>query len=205
MGRRRCLPMILPLLLLTACAGGRVSEAEELTNRTRTAYLELTACAGSASVTADYGLRVYDYALDFTYQREGETVLILTAPEDVAGVTATIAQGETGLEFDGVAVETGPVDPSGLSPLDAIPALLRYAREGYVAECALEGEEGGKTELHLLCRDPEKGPGEGLECELWLDGESLALLRGELSQGGLTVIQCAFSDWTMTGAEKTEE
>lgn len=205
MGRRRCLPMILPLLLLTACGGGRVSEAEELTNRARTAYLELTACAGSAAVTVDYGLRVYDYALDFSYQREGETVLTLTAPEDVAGVTATIAQGETGLEFDGVAVETGPVDPSGLSPLDAIPALLRYAREGYVAECALEGEEGGQTQLHLLCRDPEKGPGEGLECELWLDGESLALLQGELSQGGLTVIQCAFSDWTMTGAEKTEE
>lgn len=202
MGRKGCLRMILPLLLLTACAGERVSEAEELTNRARTAYLELTACAGSASVTADYGVRVYDYALDFSYEREGETVLTLTAPEDVAGVTATIAQGETGLEFDGVAVETGPVDPSGLSPLDAIPALLRYAREGYVAECALEGEE---NTLHLLCRDPEKGPGEGLECELWLDGESLALLRGELSQGGLTVIQCRFSDWTMAGAEQKDE
>lgn len=202
MGRRRCLPMILPLLLLSACAGGRVSEAEELTNRARTAYLELTACSGSAGVTADYGLRVYDYALDFSYEREGATVLTLTAPENVAGVTATIAQGETGLEFDGVAVETGPVDPSGLSPLDAIPALLTYAREGYVAECALEGEEGREETLHLICRDPEKGPGEGLECELWLDRESLALLRGELSQGGLTVIQCQFSNWSMTGAEK---
>lgn len=202
MGRKGCLLMILPLLLLSACAGGRVSEAETLTNQARTAYLELTACSGSASITADYGLRVYDYALDFSYEREGETVLTLTAPENVAGVTATIAQGETGLAFDGVAVETGPVDPSGLSPLDAIPAILGYAREGFVAECALEGEEGQPEKLHLICRDPEKGPGEGLECNLWLDGESLALLRGELSQDGLTVIQCEFSNWSMTGAEE---
>ncbi len=183
MGRKGCLLMILPLLLLSACAGGRVSEAETLT-------------------TADYGLRVYNYALDFSYEREGETVLTLTAPENVAGVTATIAQGETGLAFDGVAVETGPVDPSGLSPLDAIPALLGYAREGFVAECALEGEEGQPEKLHLICRAPEKGPGEGLECDLWLDGESLALLRGELSQDGLTVIQCEFSNWSMIGAEE---
>lgn len=201
MGRKGCLRMILPLLLLSACAGRGVSEAERVTNRARTAYLELTACTGSAAVTADYGQRVYEYALDFTYEREGATVLTLTAPENVAGVTATIAQGETGLEFDGVAVETGPVDPSGLSPLDAIPTLLRYAREGFVAECVLEGEQGGPEQLHLICRDPEKGPGEGLECELWLDAESLALLQGELSQGGLTVIRCSFSAWSMTGAE----
>lgn len=37
----------------------------------------------------------------------GETVLTITAPENIAGVTARILEGETALEYDGMRVETG--------------------------------------------------------------------------------------------------
>ncbi len=197
---RRLLAPMTALLLLAAC-GGRGEEAEDRTTALRGAYLEMGACSGGAEVTADYGRRVYTYALDFTWQREGETVLTLTAPENIAGVTARIAKGETALEFDGVAVETGPVDSAGLSPMDAIPALLTYAREGYVAECCLEDWEG-EERLRLTCRDPEKAPGEGIEADLWFTPDTFALLRGEISEGGSTVISCTFTGFTMEQQQK---
>ena len=57
-----CVPMI--SLLLAACGGGvQGSEAEQLALLVRGEYLAMTSCAMEASVTADYGQRVYQYEL----------------------------------------------------------------------------------------------------------------------------------------------
>lgn len=81
-----CVPMI--TLLLAGCGGKtQGSEAEQLALLVRGEYLEMTACSLDASITADYGQRVYQYELSAAVGEE-ETVLTLTAPEAVAGVTA---------------------------------------------------------------------------------------------------------------------
>ena len=137
-------------------------------------------CAGAAGQAAALGVR---------------TLLVPTgdtSPDAVAGVTARLKDGSGYLEYDGVWVETGPLDESGMSPMEAVPVLLRYATEGFIAEWAME-ETGEGQVLRVICRDPEAKAGEGQECSLWFDPDSHALLRGELSQDGFTVIQCVFS------------
>ena len=158
----------------------------------------LGAAAGFAqvSITADYGRRVYEYGVDMTWQAEGETVLTLTVPENVAGVSARILKGETALEFDGTRVETGALDDSGLSPLSGLPLMLEYARTGWMAECGME-ELDGRQILRIDCRDPENSPGEGRACALWFDPDTHVLLRGELSQDGFTVLRCEFTSFEM--------
>lgn len=195
MRKRICVLMMLVACLLTACGGGG-GEPEELLQQVRGRYLEISACGGHGELTADYGRRVYTYGIDFTWEKEGETRLVLTAPENVAGAVAHISAGETAFEFDGVMMETGALDSAGLSPIDALPALLAYAREGFVSSCVLEREEGQKR-LHVVCSDPEKSPGQGLEANLWFDEASFGLLRGEVSVDGVTVIQCEITDFTM--------
>lgn len=190
-----CVLMTTLALSLTAC-GGQGDKAEDLLLRTRSRYLEMTACAGHADIRADYGQRVYDYGVDFSWEKEGETRLTLTAPETVAGTTAHIARGETALEYDGVMLATGPLDSAGLTPVDALPAILSAAREGFFAECALEDDGAA---LHAVCRDPESGAGEGTETELWFSPDTGALTGGEIAENGVTVIQCAFTDFTMQG------
>ena len=185
--------MISLCLALPACGGeGGGSPAEQLALDVRGELLEAAAGFAQVSVTADYGRRVYEYGVDMTWQAEGETVLTLTAPENVAGVSARILEGETALEFDGTRVETGALDDSGLSPLSGLPLLLEYARTGWMAECGME-ELDGRQVLRIDCRDPENAPGEGRACALWFDTETRALLRGELSQDGFTVLRCEFS------------
>ena len=112
------------------------------------------------------------------------------------GFTAHVQEGETFLEYDGVRVETGPLNEAGLSPMDALPALLSAVQEGYLAECSFLTV--GETEtLHLTVRDPEGEPGVGTEVQLWLDPAGHGLLRGEISQDGRTVIQCVIQEFHM--------
>lgn len=199
MRKRLCALMMTLVLTLTACGGTRGgSEAETLLTETRTRYIEMTACSGHMDLTADYGERVYTYGVDFTWEKEGETLLTLTSPENVAGTTARIVKGETALEYDGVMMATGPLDSAGLTPIDAVPALLAYTREGFMAEYGLEDWDG-EQRLHATCRDPENDPGAGVEAQLWFDPSTGALLRGEISEGGSTVIQCDFTGFAMAG------
>ena len=87
-------PMILSLLLLPSCGGmEEQNQAEELALTIRGEYLALESLSASMDVTADYGARVYDFALTAAVSGE-ETVLTLTEPEWAAGLTARITGEE---------------------------------------------------------------------------------------------------------------
>lgn len=72
----------------------------------------------------------------------------------MAGLTAVLTEDSGALEFDGLWVETGPLDPEGLTPAAALPALVETARTGYITACRLE-EDGL---LRVDCGDPEADP-----------------------------------------------
>ena len=191
--RKRLLCVLMMTLFLTGCGGGGGKEAEELALSIRGEYLAMESCAIEASVTADYGQRVYEYEMAVSVNGE-ETVLTLSAPETVAGLTARLAGEESQLEFDGLSVETGPLDGDGLTPVSAVPALLEAARSGYITACGLEGEG---TVLRVDCGDPTGSPGAGTEYALWFDASAHTLIKGEISVDGFRVILCEFSQFTM--------
>lgn len=187
-----CVPMM--ILLLAACGGGSAggSEEETLALAIRGEYLEMTSCAATAEITADYGQRVYQYTMSVEASEE-ETALVITAPETVAGITARLKDKDSLLEYDGIAVETGPMDQQGLTPVSAVPALLEETRSGYMRACALE-EDG--TLLRMDCCDPEGEPGKGVETTLWFDADTHALARGEIRVDGFRAILCEFTQFT---------
>ncbi len=191
--RKRLLCVLMMTLLLAGCGQTGGNEAEELALTIRGEYLALDACSAQTTVTADYGQRVYEYELAVSVDGE-ETVLTLSAPETVAGLTARLAGPDSFLEFDGLSVETGPLDGDGLTPVSAVPALLEAARSGYITACALE-EDGAL--LRVDCGDPAGSPGTGTEYALWFDAATHALTRGEISADGFRVILCEFSDFMM--------
>ena len=187
-----CVPMM--MLLLAGCGPAGVSEAEELALAIRGEYLEMTSGTAQLTVTADYGRRVYRYEMTALWEGE-ETELTLTAPETVAGVVARSDGEDSQLEYSGVAVETGPLDSEGLTPVSAVPALLEAARSGYMRSCGLQ--EDGALQVDL--GDPEGSPGTGREMALWFDPATHALLRGEIRVDGFRAILCEFSSFTWNG------
>ena len=187
--------MILLLALLCACGGGNADN--DLVLSLREGFQKMDAWSGEMELTADYGQRVYDYSVSFTGDREEGTTLTITAPEEAAGITAVAKEGQTWLDYDGVRLETGPLDHQGLSPMDALPALLTELETGTVAEVGTE-TDGDLSLLRLTLRDPEVTPGTGRETVFWFDKAQKTLLRAELRNDGATVVSCVFSSFTMT-------
>ena len=90
-----------------------------------------------------------------------------------------------------------------MSPVDAVPVADGLCAGGLsIAECGMEAQ-GESEVLRVVCREPESAAGEGRECSLWFDPSTHALLRGELSQDGFTVIQCVFTEFQFTVGENT--
>lgn len=193
MGAKKICTRMIPLLLLVSLCGcvGEQSD-NDLTLQLRADFLSREGCSGSMDLTADYGQRVYEYTVEFSGTKKDGTTMVITAPEEVAGITAQIAEGQTFLEYDGVQLETGPLNGDGLSPLDALPAFLTAMESGYIAETGSE-MLGGTEVLRICCRDPELDPGQGLETVLWFDKAQKTLLQGEVRSDGTTVIRCEFS------------
>lgn len=197
--RKTVFCVLMMTLLLAGCGTERGKDytAEELALQMRTKYLAASGCEGTAVVSADYGERVYGFTLDFSWAREGDTVLTVTAPEELEGLRATVGQGESRLEFQGVSLGTGDLTGEGLTPLEYLPAVMANIDSGFMAECSFETQEDRET-LRVLFRDPEEGPQEGLECVLWLDRDTCVLLRAEFSYRGSMVIRSDFTAFELT-------
>ncbi len=197
MRRRLCALMII-LPLLAGCGRGDSTggnSAEDAALNIRTEYLAMTACAATVEITADYGQRVYEYTLEVDWKKHGETVLTVVEPEHIRGITARVQDGAAQLEFDGASLETGMLSAEGLSPMEAVPAILEYILSGYIAECDYE-PVGETRQIWFCCRDPERAPGVGTEAVFWFDEATHALTRAEVLSDGYAVIQCIFTEFT---------
>lgn len=188
--------VLMMTLLLSACGGaGGQSGPQEQALAIRGEYLAADGCTAKLKVTADYGQRVYTYTVDVTVA-DGESVLTVTAPEELAGITARLTDGDSQLEYDGAVLETGPLSSDGLTPLSAVPALLDSARSGFIDSCTQE-RLGERDTLRVLCRDPELPADQGRETTLWFDAATRALVRGEIALDGYRVILCEFEEFAM--------
>lgn len=194
---RKTLSCVLMMtLLLCGCkAGGGEMAPEEAALAVRDTYQSLAGWSAVADVTAEVGDKVFDFTLDARWQREGETVLTITAPELLSGITARIAKGETVLEYDGAGLSLGQLDGGGLTAVSAIPGLMEQIHKGYMARCAWAGEE--QELLQIAFCDPEAEPNTGTGYQIAFDREGYALVEAEVSVDGATVLTARFRNFTM--------
>lgn len=192
---RKALSCVLMItLLLSGCQAGSVGETpEEAALALREEYQALAGWSATVDISVCYSEAVFDFTLDAQWQREGETVLTVTAPELVAGITARIAQGETVLEYDGAGLSLGLLDGSGLTPVSAVTAIMAQIEKGYMAKCAWVGEE---QYLQISYQDPELEANTGTQFLLTFDRASHALLSAEVSVAGETVLTAQISNFT---------
>lgn len=194
---RKALSCVLMItLLLSGCragSGGNTPEEEALA--LRETYQALAGWSASADLSVCYTETVYDFSLDAQWRRDGETVLTVTAPELVAGITARVAQGETVLEYDGAGLSLGLLDDSGLTPVSAVTACMEQIQRGWMAKCAWAGDND--AHLQISFQDPEREDNAGTQFLLTFDRAGYALLSAEVSAQGRTVLSAQFSDFTM--------
>ena len=193
--RRLTACVLMMTLLLCSCKAAGGETPEEAALAVRDAYLDGAGWNADADITASVGDKVFDFTLAVQWRREGETVLSITAPELLVGITARLAKGETVLEYDGAGLSLGLLDQSGLTPVSAVTGIMAQIEKGYMAKCAWAGENDGL--LQITFQDPEAEPGAGTQFLLTFDRAGYALLSAEVSVAGTTVLTAQTHDFTM--------
>ena len=199
---RKMLSCVLMMtLLLSGCKGGGENAPETAALALRDTYKDLAGWTSAVAITAEGGDKVFDFTLDASWQKEGETVLTITAPELLAGITARIADGEAVLEYDGAGLSLDLLDGKGLTAVSAVPWVMEQIGSGYMAKCVWAGEN--RELLQITFRDPEAEANKGTEYRIAFDRETLALNGAEVSVDGASVLTVVFRDFTMNARSET--
>ena len=167
------------LLALTACGAPGEDALDELRE-------DMTAADGvtvRAAVTSTAGGEYAEYELECT-RSGGEYGVTVLAPAEVAGVTATLDLDGGTLGYDGLALAFA--SPGGVTPITALPELLRALESAYAA---LSWTEGESTFVSLEVTDSLT-----MTVELGRDGSPV---WAELLEDGTASAQCEISQFTI--------
>ena len=189
---RRILLPVLCLLLLCGCSGTR-EQAEELQNH----------CATWKNVRMEAEIICHlegesrSYTVLCTCDEQGATTTI-TAPEEVAGISATVTDGELLVNYGGAALSAGT--PPVLSPANCIPLLLHAAAEGYLLEHGAETMDG--LECLRLALDTTASDGKKILCTVWFETAGGVPRYAEFSRDGVVKLTLRTLSFEIIGKEE---
>jgi len=184
---KKSIYLILVLILLLAACGSNAAESgSELV---REKYKSLETIKLSADITADFGDRVGVYSI--TYElAQGISIITIEKPVEIAGITATIKDGSSTLEYDGLILETGKLAGTALTPIDAVPTMLATWAGGYMTDVGTERRKGIRCYRLTYTQTIDNAV---VEQQAWFEMETLMPVYAETLVDGRLVISCEFS------------
>ena len=185
---RKLLPFALMIsLLLCGCTGA--GAGPETFESWREEYLSAAEHGIEARVSCTGGGELTEYTLLYR-ERDSERTVEILAPENVSGVRARLGENSSGLEYDGVIVDTGGSAASRLSPMTALPRLAEALRESGL-DCVWT-ERDGDRELfaaQLIMAD-------NTVCTLWHDRETMRPIFAALRSGEDVELKIAIMEFS---------
>lgn len=174
------------LLLLCGCGGEDRQMRQALDFREK--LLSADGCGFHCTVTADCEPVVYEFEMDCEYQK-GVGSFVLSAPQELAGIGATVSGDGSSLDFQGVRLALEDTAGGKLAPLGT-PWILGNAWEsGYITAA---GDDDGRCRITFSVGYDE----DTVLVDTWLENGSP--VRAEVSSGGKTVLFCEIRDFFRT-------
>jgi len=181
--KRLYLPLLLIFsLMLTGC-GQNAAKAHftEFTEQLK----EKETLSFTSDIRCEYEDKTVSFTLSYSADSEGSTVTV-TAPELIRGIRAHASAGETSVEFEGIILDTGPLDAYGLSPVSALPVLVEAIKNGYIDSV---WEEKGEYAALIV-------PSDHMNVQLHLDKYTMCPVYAELVSDGRVAAFIHIRDWT---------
>ena len=141
----------------------------------------------TAKISANYGDKVYNFKISCSKTPE-ETRIDIKEPKTLAGISAVCVEVGYELSFDGVQVTTGVLTRNGLSPAEALPALISQWQDGYITGAVFEKYGGVSAAALDTCFTDD------IMQRTWFDTENLLPIHSDISQNGTVVISCDFEN-----------
>ena len=186
--------IIWPLLLcavLCGCGGGETGNAvQEQYSTLETARLE-------AEVTSHTSTDSRTFTLLCSYDADGDTVTTVTAPGELAGLTAVVSGTDMTLSSEGLQLPAGA--SLDICPANCLPYLLWALADGYVLEQSSEALDN--TPCLRLALDTTAPGGGKVLCAVWLDAEGLFPRYAEFSRNEQVVLTVKLLAFTCTTSE----
>lgn len=187
--KKVCFFILASSLLLCGC--GKREEEEIHALQSRYAAMEQVTMESEITCHFDGGSR--SFTVVTTCNDQGATTTV-TAPEEIAGLSATVTGEELLLRYEGAALSAGV--PAVLSPAACVPWLLRSVAQGYLLDY------GGETIDGLDCLraalDTTAPDGSKILCTVWLERETGVPCYTEFSTDGVVVLTIRTLSFDMT-------
>ena len=188
MRRKVCVPMILLLLLLTACGG---AENMDVGANLREPYQSMEGCTMEAEISCAYENLLWTGQLRCEYVPGGECNVEVLAPKTIAGVRAVLCEDGWQLEYEDTVLAVHTLGEDNLSPVTCLPRLMHALQEGWLLE---ENEESwGEIPCLRLSVDESSGDGRKIVSTIWLRREDGTPLRGEIALDGEIILKAEFT------------
>ena len=132
--RARIAGLLCVFILLTGCSGSNtpIDQAIKLRNRIENS----NGCAFSATVTADYGDKIYEFSMDCEIDPEGNLTFKVIKPDTIAGITGKISNAGGALTFDDQVLAFQTIADGLATPVTAPWILMKTLKSGYLKGCA---------------------------------------------------------------------
>ena len=126
-------------LLFSGCKGQAdpMDKAIALRNR----ILENKGCSFQASISADYGEKVYEFSMDCRTNKAGDLTFTVTEPTTIAGIQGKIRHDGGALTFDDKVLAFQTIADGQITPVTAPWLLMKTLRSGYMKGCTSD-EDG---------------------------------------------------------------
>lgn len=180
-----CLP-----LLLGGC-GKMEQEAKALQER----YAAIETLSAEAEVIYHLAGESRSFTVVTTCGAEGATTTVL-APEELAGLSATVTGEDLLLRYEGAALPAGRVQE--VSAANCVPYLLRAVAEGYLLECGSETIDGMDCLRVAFDTTAEE---KKILCTVWFERATSAPSYAEFSTDGAVVLTMRTLSWDTRGKE----
>ena len=178
--------LLIVLLFLSGCSGKQEELERAMTLR---AKLLASECSFDAKITADYGDKLYVFAMACQGDSRGNLTFTVTEPESIAGITGILSQDGGKLTFDDTALAFPLMADEQLTPVSAPWILLKTLRGGYLTSANMEEEL-----LHLTIDDSYEE--DALQLDIWLDGQNHPV-QTDILYDGRRILTVQVSNFTL--------
>ncbi len=183
MKRTALFALTIALLLLPGCG----MKAEETAIRDfQTALAAAQKVSFTAEVRADFSDKIEEYTLNYTKDADGAAVEV-EKPELLAGLRARVGKDASALEYDGAALDTGPLAAWGLCPVSSLPELAAAMADGHLD---LVWREGDAVAARFIPRDD-------LTVTVWFGADG-APYHAEEQSDGKVLVYCDIINFTFS-------
>ena len=186
---RRAIIPVLMIISLLFCSCGERATLEKHLHEARARWDEGKTISFTAQLCAELGQEVFSCLLNCIHEN-GETLVEIIEPENIAGIKVRMKDGETTLEFEEIilAIENPMMGES--SPLGAMGLFMDALRSGFVNQMWMEQENERPLAVYEIYVD------DNTSAKLWFWEENFALMNAELVRDGRSVVKCKVTDFT---------